>query len=67
MLPAARTRAHYVIVTGIAGEWLRISSWGRMYYIRIAEYEDYVRRYSCPLFSNICFIRPCGPCTEKTL
>ncbi|WP_251495276.1 hypothetical protein [Otoolea muris] len=57
MLPAAKTRAHYVIVTGMAGEWMRISSWGRMYYIRISEYEEYVRRYSCPLFSNICYIR----------
>lgn len=55
--PSVRTRAHYVVVTAVCGEWLQISSWGREYYIRISEYGEYVRKYSCPLFSNICLIR----------
>ena len=32
-------------------------SWGRSYYIRIDEYEDYVNRYSNFLFSNLVLIR----------
>lgn len=52
-----RTAAHYVTVTGIEGQWIKISSWGQEYYIRISEYMDYVKKYSSFLVSNICYIK----------
>ena len=54
---ACRTAAHYVTVTGLYEQWMKISSWGQEYYININEYCEYVRRHSCPLVSNICYIR----------
>lgn len=52
-----KTTAHFVTITGISGEWLEISSWGRPYYICLQEYREYVRKHSCPLVSNIIYIR----------
>ena len=43
-----KTNNHYVIVTGIVKDkitddiWLRVSSWGEMYYINYDEYLDYI-------------------------
>lgn len=54
---ACRTAAHYVMVTGVEGQWMRISSWGQEYYIKTEEYLDYVRRHSNFVVSNICYIR----------
>ncbi len=51
--PATRAHAHYVSVTGIDEQWLRISSWGREYYISRSEYEAYVKKHSLQLVSNI--------------
>lgn len=53
----ARTSGHYVNVTGMDAEWLRIASWGREYYIRRAEYWDYARKYSLFLTCNIAYVR----------
>lgn len=50
---SASTHAHFLTVTGIDEEWLRVSSWGRKYYISRAEYADYVRQNSNPLLSSI--------------
>lgn len=50
-------KAHYVTVTGMDGEWLIVSSWGRAYRIRRRELEAYRRRYSCGLYTNIVDIR----------
>lgn len=52
-VPAAKTRAHFVTVTAREGQWLLISSWGKEYYLNIREYQEYVRRFSSPLVSNI--------------
>lgn len=49
--------AHFVVITGFEGEWLRISSWGKEYYINFYEYQNYVKKYSCGLISNICYIK----------
>lgn len=57
MIPAQSTLAHYVTATGLDGDWLRISSWGREYYIRRQEYDDYVRTHSASLVSNVLMIR----------
>ena len=55
--PAARTRAHFVTVTGMDDEWLAVSSWGSEFYINREEYEEYARKYSSPWFSNILMLR----------
>lgn len=53
----AEVAAHFVVVTGFEGQWLRISSWGKEYYINYHEYQNYVKKYSCSFVSNICYIR----------
>lgn len=50
---AAKTKAHYMIITGRDGRWLEVSSWGKKYYIHKAEYDGYVKKFSSFLFSNI--------------
>lgn len=59
-LPSSSTRAHYITATGIDETWLRISSWGQEYYIRRSEYDEYVRRYSASLVSNVMMLRKIG-------
>lgn len=49
--------AHFVAVTALDGPWMQISSWGKMYYINLCEYQEYVRRHSLFLISNIFYIR----------
>ena len=53
---AAATTAHYVTATGIDDEWLKISSWGKQYYINRKEYKEYVKKHSTYLFSNIVYL-----------
>ena len=55
--PIARTMAHYVTVTGSDPEWLRISSWGKQYYINKAEYCAFIDQYSSHVLSNMLYIR----------
>ena len=56
-IPALETKAHFVVVTGMADEYLQISSWGKEYYIFWPEYRQYVRKYSTFFGSNICMIK----------
>ena len=49
--------AHYVTVTGLDEQYLKISSWGREYYIDREEYLSYMRRHSGSIVSNIVKIR----------
>ena len=51
--PATAAHAHYVAITGMDGDWLRVSSWGREYHIRREEYDRYRKKHSCGLYSNI--------------
>jgi len=46
-------KAHYVTVTGLDRRWMRVSSWGKEYYISREEYERYVQKYSSFLVSNM--------------
>ena len=55
---SSSAKSHYVSVTGLDDEWARISSWGREYYINRMEYDDFVRRHSSRIFSNILYIKP---------
>ena len=52
-----QTRAHYVTVTGMDAQWLRISSWGKEYYLSREEYERFRADFSSALVSNIVYIR----------
>lgn len=55
-----KTRAHFVTVTGREDLWLRISSWGKEYYMNIPEYREYVAKHSSFLVSNIICIYHCN-------
>ena len=54
---ASKIKAHFVTVTGIDKDMLRISSWGKEYYIFIQEYEKYVKENSSSLVSNIIYVK----------
>ncbi|MCR5577337.1 MAG: hypothetical protein K6F56_10045 [Oscillospiraceae bacterium] len=54
--PSSGARAHYFTVTGMDDRWLRISSWGRCYYMYRSEFEHYARRHSTTIVSNILYI-----------
>lgn len=54
--PASGAHSHYFTVTGMDETWLRISSWGRCYYLNRSEFEHYARRQSIPLVSNLLYI-----------
>lgn len=58
MMAACSINAHYVTVTGLDERFLKISSWGREYYIDREEYLSYMRRHSGSIVSNIVKIRP---------
>lgn len=53
---AARTRAHYVVATGMKEGKVQISSWGKTYFVDWEEYKTYVRRYSNYFMSNLFYI-----------
>ncbi len=54
---AEQARAHFLTATGLDGEWLRVSSWGRELYIGRADYERYMRETSAPLLTNLLYLR----------
>ena len=56
-LPAVKTKAHFVTVTGRDGRWLQVSSWGKKYNLSIREYREYVKSHSSFLVSNIIDIK----------
>ena len=53
---AAATKGHFVVATGIDDEWVQISSWGRAYYIKRSEYDDYTKENSLYAFSNLVYL-----------
>lgn len=50
-------KAHFVTVTAMNDTWIRISSWGKEYYIKRKEYMSYVKKYSSFLVSNLIYIK----------
>lgn len=54
---ACQAAAHFVTVTAMEGNYLKISSWGKEYFLDIQEYMDYVKKHSSFLISNIFYIR----------
>lgn len=59
-IPSSSAKSHYITATGIDEEWLRISSWGTEYYINRKEYDEYIRKHSTPIVSNILMLRRIG-------
>ena len=53
---ATSAKGHFVTVTGIDAEWVRLSSWGREYYINRSEYEEYTKANSLYAFSNLLYL-----------
>ena len=54
--PKAKVNSHYVTVTGLEGDWMKVSSWGTEFYISVDEFETYIKKHSLPLLSNIMMI-----------
>lgn len=52
-----RVRAHFVVVTGLDKEWMQISTWGQLRYIRRTEYDNFRRYHSGTLLSNLLYVR----------
>ena len=56
-IPAQGINAHYMIATGLDDECIHVSSWGRKYLIDRREYDEYVRRISSSIVSNLVYIK----------
>lgn len=57
-VPASnKVRAHFVVVTGMDEEWLQISTWGAVRYIRRSEYESFMKQQSGSILSNLLLLR----------
>ncbi len=56
-IPAQGINAHYMIATGLDDECIHVSSWGRRYSIDRKEYDEYVRRISSSIVSNLVYIK----------
>ena len=54
--PGASARAHFITVTALDEEWMRLSSWGKKYYMSRRDFENYVRKTSNPLLCGILHI-----------
>lgn len=52
----SRVKAHYITATGLDENWIRISSWGREYYIHRGEYEAYGKAHSISLIHNLLWL-----------
>ena len=55
---SSSVKAHYVTITGIDSHWLRVSSWGKEYYINREEFGRYVKKHSSYFVSNIVCVKP---------
>lgn len=55
--PSCSVKSHYITATGCDENWLRISSWGKMYYIRREEYDAYIREHSSAFVCNMLMLR----------
>ena len=52
-----KVRAHYMVVTGYHNGWLRLSSWGREYYLPAAAWNEHHKYHSGYLVDGIVQIR----------
>lgn len=49
------TNGHFLTVTGLEGEWMEVSSWGRRLFLRRGDYDAYMRKNG-PLFTNLLYM-----------
>ena len=54
---AERVKAHFLTATGLDGERIRVSSWGKEFTIERAAYERYMRGSSTALLTNLLQLR----------
>lgn len=54
---SCQAAAHFVTVTAMEGAYLKISSWGKEYFISMEEYLEYAKKHSSFLTCNIFYIR----------
>ena len=58
-IPCGSVGGHYVVVTEFPETGrMKVSSWGRTYYLDWEEYRNYARKKSMPLFTNYLEIIP---------
>ena len=55
--PAGSVHAHFMTITAMDDTHIRVSSWGRKFYISKSEFEEYVKKYSGSIICNILYIR----------
>ena len=55
--PSGAVKGHYMTMTGLDGEWMCVSSWGRRYYISRKEFEEYAKDESVGFLCNILYIK----------
>lgn len=55
--PCCGVKAHYMTVTAMDSQWLRVSSWGQEYHIRRSEYLSYSRLHSLSLTCNVLYVK----------
>lgn len=56
MRPTASTRGHFMTVTGLDADFIRVSSWGTEYFISRSEYLGYTKRYGSAVTSNLMYL-----------
>lgn len=56
--PTRRVRSHFVVITELSGDYVKVSSWGKPYYISMAELAHYMKCDMFGLFTNV--VRICS-------
>lgn len=54
---ACGVKGHFVTITAMNECWIRVSSWGKEYYIKKKEYMEYTRKYSTSLTGNLVYMK----------
>ncbi len=49
---AGSVNKHFVVITEMKDGYFKISTWGKLYYLKCEDYIDYCRKNSMPFFSN---------------
>lgn len=56
-MPVSSVSGHYMTILGMTDDNFILTSWGKLYYMRISEFLDYASRYSLPVVSSILYVR----------
>lgn len=55
--PSGAVKAHFITAASIDDIWICVSSWGKKYYIRRVEYDEYLKKHSAPLVNSALYIK----------